>query len=110
MKVMRDDPRFGSCLVEVKVAKGKTLYEKQIAEHQRRALTLSHKSSIYFKIPDGTFSQSPADGFIFKKSEAYLVIYFDIKPKEIWAIHIRNLPITNISIDTARSIGIQIIL
>jgi hypothetical protein len=111
LQKMRDNPLFNSCAVEIKVAKGKTLYKNQIADHQIRALTLTYESAIYFKIPDGGFSQSPFDGFIFKKSDAYVVIYYEIKPKsEVWAIHIKDLPKSNISIDVARSIGLQIFL
>jgi hypothetical protein len=111
LKAMREDKRFKSCAIEIKVAKGKTLYKTQIADHQRRALELSYRSAIYFKIPDGGFSQSPFDGFILRNSGAWLVIYYEIRPKaEVWAIHIKDLGDGSVGIDEARSKGLKVLL
>ena len=110
LKSIRDNPEFHSGLYEIKVAK-KTMYASQFPEHQRRALTLAKEKAIYFKIPDSGY-QNPADAFVLKKSDAYLVIYFSVKPKaEVWAISIEKIPmgIGNIGIDFARENGTRVV-
>lgn len=107
---IRDDARFGSCAVEVKVARGSTLYKGQLKEHQWRALTLANTHAVYWKIGDEGYGQKPFDGFILKKTEAYLVVYFPVKPRaEIWAVPIKEMPIgASLTIARARSIGINV--
>lgn len=109
LQSIRDDVRFGTGLYEIKVAKGNTLYKGQLKEHQWRALTLAHTHAIYFKIPDVGY-QNPADAVILKKTEAYLVVYFPVKPRaEIWAVPIKEMPIgASLTIARARSIGINV--
>lgn len=107
---MRDDPRFASCLVEIKVSKGKTLPSTALKEHQRHALEVATNSSMYFKIPDAGY-QNPCDAFIFKKAQSYLVIYYEIKPKpETWVLRVQDVPEGSISIDYARERGTSLIL
>lgn len=107
---MRDDKRFGNCAVEIKVAKGKTLGASQLPDHQRRALMIARTGAMYFKIPDGGYAQSPFDGFILKKSEAYLVVRFcGVRPAETWAIDIAKIPSDEgITLERAREVGIKI--
>lgn len=106
---MRDDPRFSSCLVEIKVSKNKTLPKTALKEHQRHALEVATNSSMYFKIPDAGF-QNPCDAFIFKQAQSYLVIYYDLKPKpEAWVLKIQDVPEGSIHIDYCRSKGLKII-
>ena len=109
---MRDDPRFGSCAVEIKVARGPTLYKGQLKEHQWRALTLAHTHVVYWKIGDGGYGQKPFDAFVLKKSDAYLVVYFEVKPKaEIWAISIEKISTgIPIGINFARKEGVRVFL
>ena len=109
LRSMRDDARFGSCAVEIKICKGKTLSWTALKEHQRRALELAG-NRMYYKIPDDSIGQKPFDAFILKKSEAYLVIYFAIKHNECWAIPIEKVPTGSIGIDCARENGIKVIL
>ena len=110
LKSMRDDPRFASCLVEIKVSKDKTLPSTALKEHQRHALTVATESSMYFKIPDAGY-QNPCDAFIFKQAQSYLVIYYEIKPKpETWVLRVQDVPMGSISIDYCRINGIQLFL
>lgn len=105
LKTMRDDPRFSSCLVEVKVSRGKTLPKTALKEHQRHALEVATNSSMYFKIPD-LGMQNPVDAFILKKAQSYLVIYYEIKPKpETWVLRVQDIPDGSISIDYCRENG-----
>lgn len=109
IKALRDDPRFGSCSVEVKVAKGKTLPKSALKGHQRRALELSTtKGGIYHKLSDAgaCFGQLPFDGVVLKEAEAYLAIYYETKPKcEIWVLDIGAVPDGSIGIEYARRHG-----
>lgn len=107
LKIMRDDPRFASCLVEIKVSKGKTLPSTALKEHQRHALTVATESSMYFKVPDMGY-QNPADSFILKKAQSYLVIYFDTPFLETWVLKIQDVPLGSISLDYARGVGVKL--
>ena len=108
LKIIRDDPRFDSCLVEIKVSKALTLPSTALKEHQRHALTVATDSSMYFKIPDAGY-QNPCDAFIFKKAQSYLVIYYDIKPKpETWVLRVQDVPEGSIHIDYCREKGIKL--
>ena len=104
---MRDDPRFASCLVEIKVSKGKTLPKTALKEHQRHALTIATNGAMYFKIPDAGF-QNPVDAFILKHQQSYLVIYFDLKPPETWVLRIQDVPDGSVSIDLAKRVGLPL--
>lgn len=106
LKSMRDDPRFGSCLVEVKVSKSHTLPSTALKEHQRHALEVATTSEMYFKIPDGGF-QNPVDAFILKKAQSYVVIYYE-KTHEAWAIPVQDYPLGSVSVDYAREKGLEI--
>lgn len=108
LKSMRDDPRFKSCLVEIKVCKGGTLPSTALKEHQRHALLVATNSSMYFKIADMGL-QNPVDAFIMKQAQSYLVIYYE-KSGECWAIPIQNVPETSITLDFARGVGLQVVL
>lgn len=120
LRAMRDDPRFGSGFVEVKVARGEKLQKGQLAEHQYRALQLATSvGGVYFKIPDCGF-QNPCDAVILKKAEGWLVVVFEVKKKpttsravrEVWAIPVRELgyfPVS-ISLSSARERGLQVLL
>lgn len=106
LKTMRDDSRFDSCLVEIKVSKNKTLPSTALKEHQRHALSVATNGSMYFKIPDAGF-QNPVDAFILKKQQSYLVIYYDLKPKpETWVLKIQDVPEGSIHVDYSREKGI----
>ena len=104
LKKMRDNPQFGSCLIEVKVSKGKTLPSTALKEHQRHALEIATNGSMYFKIPDAGW-QNPCDSFIMKKAQSYLAIYFDLTPPETWVLKIQDVPETSINIDYCRKVG-----
>lgn len=112
LKAMRDDPQFGTCAVEVKVAKGMTLHKGALKEHQRRALELARGVGMYHKIIDGAgYGQLPFDGVVLKKCHAYLVIYYDKKPKhEVWALPIKCVPEGSISLEYAQTNGVRITL
>jgi len=105
---MRDDPRFGSCLVEIKVSKNKTLPSTALKEHQRHALEVATNSEMYFKVPDAGF-QNPADSFILKRAQSYLVVYFE-KTKEVWALKIQDVPPGSVSLDLATERGLKILI
>ena len=64
-----------SALIEVKICKGHSLPFTALAPHQIRALKLCTHSLI-FKIPDGTFSQSPADMFYLHEARGWVCIVF----------------------------------
>lgn len=104
---MRDDPRFNSCAVEVKVSKGNTLPKSALKDHQRRALLIANTGNLYHKIEDGSFSQKPFDGFILKKTEAFLVIWY-AKSRETWALPIQKVPQASISLEYSRANGLQL--
>ena len=90
LKSMRDDPRFGTCAVEIKIVHGKTLNGGALKEHQFRALTIANKDRMYHKIVDAGY-QNPFDAVVLKHVDAYLVIYFDTKPVNVWAIPIAKV-------------------
>lgn len=117
LRAMRDDPRFGSGFVEVKVARGEKLQKGQLAEHQYRALQLATSvGGVYFKIPDCGF-QNPCDAVILKKAEGWLVVVFEVKSagtkkptREVWAIPVRELGFfpVSISLSSARERGLRV--
>lgn len=106
------DPRIGSCPVEIKYARGETLYKGALKEHQYNALMGASRTGIRHKLSDIGRIKQPFDAFIFKKSEAYLVIYYNIKPRaEVWAIPITKVPPDSmIKVELAREIGMLIVL
>jgi len=111
LATIRDDPRFASCAVEVKLARSATLHKGELKEHQYRALMLARHSAIYWKIADTSFVQLPFDGFVLKQAEAYVVIVYAIKPKrEIWAIPIDNFPPDRgqFKLGQAREVGVRL--
>ena len=109
LSALRDDGRFGSCAVEIKVARGRVLHKGALKDHQRRALMIAHERELYWKIADDTHGQKPFDGVVLKKVEAYLVIRFEIRPKaEIWALSIDTVPEGAVSIEFARERGMRI--
>lgn len=100
---MREDARFGTCAVEIKLVKGTTLPKSALKEHQRRALLIANTGVMYHKIVDAGY-QNPFDAVILKKTEAYLVIWYQTKEKahEVWAIPIADVPDGSIRLDVAR--------
>lgn len=105
-KRMRDDPRFGSCAVEVKVCKGKTLGRGALKEHQRRALEIAARGALYFKISDESYGQKPFDLFVLKKSEAYVVVCFEGSLKKCFAVEIEKFPSNeSLTLDEAERVG-----
>lgn len=109
LRSMRDDSRFGSCGVEIKVAKTGTLPKGALKDHQRDALTYASGVGMYHKIADGGYGQLPFDGFILKKAEAWVVIVYMVKPKmEVWAVRVGDIGSGGFKIETAREIGQKI--
>ncbi len=78
-----------SALIEYKVAKINVFNLKQWREKQGHQLAslvnVKSDTGVYFKIPDGTRGQSPADAFYMCNATAYLVIYFQ-RYKEFFCI------------------------
>lgn len=113
-QALLDDPRIPSCPVEIKYARGKTLYKGSVKQHQYNFLTKATSSrGIYHKMSDIAMIQQPCDGFLFKKADAYVVIYYELPDEkhEIWAIHIAKVPDgTKIPLAQARDVGLRIIL
>lgn len=112
LQTIRDDKRFGSGLYEIKLARGATLRKGELKEHQYRALWIARNKEMYFKIPDCGYS-NPADAFVMKKAEAWLVICFMGKQKahEVWALSVDDIPEEGkcaIKIEEARRVGVKI--
>ena len=107
LRSVRDDMRFGSCAVEIKVCPGYTLGRAALKEHQRRNLTIAREQALYWKIGDDSIGLKPFDGFILKKSEAYLVVYFG-GAKEAWAISAEKIPMGAILYEWCQKYGIKV--
>jgi hypothetical protein len=108
LKRIRDDPNFSGCsAIEIKVAKGNTLPKNALKPHQRRALILASTREICWKISDQSMEQKPFDGFVLKRSDAFVVIVF-ASLKETWAIPIQKFPEGAVSLDLARSLGSRV--
>ncbi len=110
-QALRDDKRFWSCAVEVKMVHGKTLRKGELKEHQYRALGIAHESGLYYKIEDGGYGQKPFDIFVLKFVESFLVIWFQIEARkhEVWAIPFKWIPEEGkekITIEEARRKGL----
>ncbi len=74
LKRVRDEMKI-SCAVEVKVAhRGHAIAFAVLEEHQERALKLAAGVGMYFKIPDGSMSATPFDGFILCGAPAYVAV------------------------------------
>lgn len=109
LKALRNDDRFGSGLYELKMARGKTLPAGALAEHQYHALGAACEK-MYFKIPDVGY-QNPADAFILKGAEGWLVIWFQlgVREHEVWALPYSKIPMgKSIGISYAIENGIEI--
>lgn len=131
LSAIRDDVRFGSCAVEVKVARSKKLAGREIKDHQRRALWLARGSRMYYKIGDDSMGAKPFDGFVLKGSEAYVAIWFEgglsegkkkkgesaggRENSEVWVLSVEDVPAVdsefgggNITLDYAREKGMRL--
>ena len=65
-----------SAAFELKVSKSPSLPFSAVQEHQIHALLTAKQSKVFFKIPDGTMSQSPFDCFMLASVPAYVVIIY----------------------------------
>jgi hypothetical protein len=61
---------------ELKQTTGNSIPFDAVAPHQIAALEAANHGVLAFKIPDGTFSQSPFDCFTLAKVPAYVVIKY----------------------------------
>lgn len=114
-KAMRDDARFRTCAVEVKITKTKSFPVSRLQPHQRTALLGAESGGgIYHKLRDmsamGAFwgAALPFDLFVMKEAQAWLVIVYGgiTRPMEAWAIQIGDVPLKGgIKLERARIIG-----
>jgi hypothetical protein len=61
---------------ELKQTTGSSLPFSDVKDHQIAALEAANHNVLAFKIPDGTFTQSPFDCFSMAKVPAYVVIKY----------------------------------
>ena len=112
LQAILSDSRFTSCPIEIKVTKGNSLYKGQLKSHQRVSLMQSFDpfgKGFKHKLSDIGRIEMPFDAVIFKKSQAWLVIWYE-KYKECWAISIEKVKEDKIHIKLAREIGLKIYL
>ena len=69
---------FGSFPYELKISKGKTLPFSRFEEQQIPALQKANRGIFHFKLTDASLGLKPFDGFVFKKSKAYVGIMFEV--------------------------------
>jgi len=67
----------GTAVFELKFARGTRMQFSQIKPHQLVALRLVSNKSLYFKIPDTSYSPLPFDCFFLVKQPAYFAIMFE---------------------------------
>ncbi len=77
-----------SCPYEIKHTRGSATFKfKELKQHQRDyllAATTPH--GMCWKIPDTGFSQNPFDCFVFKNTQAFVIIAY---PENVYAIEIQ---------------------
>lgn len=90
-KIIRDNLNLftHSSAFELKVARGKKFYKRQLETHQERALKMvTTNNGVYHKISDQSINSKPFDSFLLK-GDGYVVIYFE-ESKMWYFIHINT--------------------
>lgn len=91
LAALRQDTRFGSCAIEIKVAHGNALPVSRLEIHQREAL-MQCALSFTYKIPDVGYDKKPFDAVLFKDCVAYVVIVFPSPSVEVFAVPVVSFP------------------
>lgn len=66
----------GSCAMELKITKGKSLPYSALKEHQLYGLNKCNHGTLVWKLSDMDMRMKPFDAFILQKVDAYIVIMF----------------------------------
>lgn len=108
LAALRQDERFGSCAIELKVARGNSLPASRLEPHQREAL-LRCGMAFTYKIPDVGFDKKPFDALLFKNSNAYVVIVFPSRVVEVLAVPVGAFPLHgSVTREYARKFGLAV--
>lgn len=83
---------LGTCAIEVKLTKGKSIPFNAVVDHQKMALHNTKNDSLTWKIPDVGY-QNPYDIYRMVEEEAYVVLAYYTKGK-------KEIPFFVIPIDT----------
>lgn len=79
-----------SCVIEIKVAKGKTIPESALLPHQRLALLAASGKGLTHKLSDEARRQQPFDAFHAVGVKAYVVACFLDRPRVGLAIDVKK--------------------
>ena len=67
---------------ELKISRGKTLPFSKFEPQQLPALVKAKHDILHYKMSDASLGCKPCDGFVFKGSEAYVGIMFEVNKQQ----------------------------
>jgi len=73
---------FASFPYELKISKGRTVAFSKFEDQQLPALQKASENIFHFKLTDASLGLKPFDGFVFKRTDAYVGIMFETKKQQ----------------------------
>jgi penicillin-binding protein-related factor A (putative recombinase) len=79
-----------TCVIELKIAKSKSLPYSEVKEHQEANLFAAKNRVLMYKIPDVGFDQKPFDICVWSGCKAYVGIVF-YEPRKLKTLYMINI-------------------
>jgi len=92
---------------ELKISKGKTLPFSKFEPQQLPSLVKAKHGILHYKMSDASLGCKPCDGFVFKGSEAYVGIMYNVNEQQDTAHFIDIDDVMEIKNDGQRSIKLK---